>query len=93
MKLQIGDPVYLLYENKTILCDYVKFLGAESFILDQNFQPEFQFDSYEWFYKDKDVKWSTDLDTMLEILENNNPGKDIEHVIGQGWEEYSVIGG
>lgn len=93
VKLHIGDPIYLLYKNKSIICDFVKFLGTESFILDHSFQPEFQFDSYEWFYKDKDIKWSTNLDKMLEILQNVNPGKNIEHVIGQGWEEYSIMEG
>lgn len=86
--VRIGDKVYLLYKDKAVIIDQVKFIGEDSFIIDRSFAPEYEFESYEWFYKDKDIKWSKNLDLMLEKLESKNPGKEIEYI--EDVEEYSI---
>lgn len=66
-KPPIGKKVYCVYDNQCILVKKVGYIGKESFIIEDI--SEFQyFDSFEWYYKEYNKTWFTNLDDAKKKL-------------------------
>ncbi len=59
-KPPIGKKVYCIYYDDCIIVEEVGYLGKESFII-AAFDDSYNFDSFEWYYKDYNETWFTNL--------------------------------
>lgn len=63
----LGKKVYCIYDDDCILVEEVGFLGKESFII-ADFNDCNNFDSFEWYYKDYNETWFTNLENAKKKL-------------------------
>lgn len=68
MKPKIGDSVYCIYDESSILGVKVAFLGEDSFITSDFFDDSTLSDSWEYVYDDYGDTWFTDLASAKEKL-------------------------
>lgn len=68
MKPKIGDSVYCIYDESSILGVKVAFLGERSFLTDDFFDDSTLSDSWEYVYDDYGVTWFYDLKQAKEKL-------------------------